>query len=128
MPVGTVDLTTSALRWTAPCSASTTAHTRDRSASPEAVGGVSTHTNTTSAPAAASSASRVNAQPAGVAGDHVRQAGLVDRDIAGVQRRDLVRHDVAHDHLVAEICETGTGHQADVPGSEHGDTARHGSP
>lgn len=44
VPTGTVDFTTTARRCPAPASESTTDHTRDRSASPAADGGVSTQT------------------------------------------------------------------------------------
>ena len=49
-----------------------------------------------------------------VAGDHFVESRLVDRDLAGVQARDLGRIDIDADHVVAGVCQAGAGHETDV--------------
>jgi hypothetical protein len=46
----------------------------------------------------------------------------VDRDLAARQRLDLLRDDVTHDHVVAELSEARAGDEADVAGTEDGDS------
>jgi hypothetical protein len=46
-------------------------------------------------------------EPLGVLADELGQPGLVDRDLAARERLDLLGHDVARPHLVAELGEAG---------------------
>ena len=45
----------------------------------------------------------------------------MDRDRAAGQRLDLLGVDVARDHLMAELGEAGSRHQADPADSDHAD-------
>ena len=63
-----------------------------------------------------------------IALDDVLQAGLVDRDLALLERRDLGFVLVGADDLHAELREAGAGHETDVPGSDHADVHRLISP
>ena len=56
-----------------------------------------------------------------VSRDQLLEAGLVDRHLAALQRRDALGDDVADDDRVAELGEAGTGDEADVAGAEDGD-------
>ena len=49
------------------------------------------------------------------------QAGLVDRDLAALEPRDLVGVDVDAPDLAAELGEPGGGDQPDVAGADHRD-------
>ena len=49
-----------------------------------------------------------------VPGDHLVEPRLVDRDLAGIQARDLGRVDVHADDVVAGIRQAGAGHETDV--------------
>ena len=60
-------------------------------------------------------------QPLPVAGDRLLEPGLVDRHLAAVQARDLVRVDVDAPHLAAEFGKPGGGDKTDVSGADHGD-------
>ena len=53
--------------------------------------------------------------------DELGQAGLVDRDLAALQARDLVGVDVDAPDLVAELGEAGRGDEADVAGADDAD-------
>ena len=57
----------------------------------------------------------------GVALDQRLEPGLVDRDAARVQRRDLRRVDVEAQHVVADLREAGAGDEPDVAGADDGD-------
>ena len=59
-----------------------------------------------------------------VVGHQLVEAGLVDRDLALAQARDLAGILVDADHVVAELGEAGAGHQADIARPDHGDTHR----
>ena len=50
-----------------------------------------------------------------------RQAGLVDRHLAGLQRGDLGGVDVDAHHVVPHIGQHGALNQTDVAGAENGD-------
>src|SRR5262249_17239814 len=65
------------------------------------------------------------AQPLGVPLEQVVDPGLVDRTAAATKRGHFLRTDVADDHLVPQLCETGGGHEAGVAGAEDGDLRRH---
>ncbi len=54
-----------------------------------------------------------------VLGDQLRQAGLEDRHLAALQRRNLVGIVVHADHGVAEVGKAGPRHEADISGSDH---------
>ena len=56
-----------------------------------------------------------------VALDQLLEAGLVDRDLAAFELRDLLRVDVGTDHLHAELGEARPGDEADVAGADHSD-------
>jgi hypothetical protein len=60
----------------------------------------------------------------GIAADHRLEAGLVNRNLAPIERRDLVDVDVDAQHLIAHFGKAGTGHQPDVSGSEQRDVQR----
>ena len=66
--------------------------------------------------ATADFASVVNRHPSLVAvpGDQLVEARLVDRDLAGVQARDLGGIDVDADDVIAGIRQAGAGHEPDV--------------
>src|SRR5205807_4243300 len=56
------------------------------------------------------------------------ETGLEDRDLARPERFDLLRDDVAHDDLVAELGEACARDEADVTGAEDRDSgACHGA-
>ena len=63
------------------------------------------------------------AQPPGlnVGGDQIVEAGLVDRHLAALQRRDLAGVLVDADDVVAEIGKAGPGNEADIAGADHRD-------
>ena len=94
MPAGTVLFMTRA--WSAPSgSVATTASTRERSASPEYVGGVSTQQNRIRAARERLVDVGLEVQSLAVALDHLAQAGLVDRQrLARAQAGDLALVDV----------------------------------
>jgi len=46
----------------------------------------------------------------------------MDRDAPAIENRDLVRVDVQAQHVVAHFGEARTGHQADVTGTNDGDS------
>ena len=54
-----------------------------------------------------------------VLGDQLRQAGLEDRHLAALQRRNLVGVVVDAGHGVAEVGKAGPRHKADISGSDH---------
>jgi UDPglucose 6-dehydrogenase len=64
-------------------------------------------------------------QALGVPLEQLGHALLVERHLAGAQRLDLLRHDVAHDHLVAELREARPRHQAHPAGPEDAHLRRH---
>ena len=71
------------------------------------------------------------AQPprAHVGGDQIVEAGLVDRHLAALQRRDLAGVLVDAGDVVAEIGKAGPGNEADIAGADHRDahqSPRHG--
>ncbi len=117
VPTGTVDLVITTL-YSSMCSpiVRATASTWRRSAEPSSSGGVPTAMIWNRPWATAALASVVNCEPAlvPVAGDHLVEARLVDRDLAGVQARDLGRVDVDADHVVAGVRQAGAGHETDV--------------
>ena len=53
--------------------------------------------------------------------DELLEAGLVDRDLAALEARDLVGVDVDAPDLVAELGEAGGGDEADVAGADDPD-------
>ncbi len=63
-------------------------------------------------------------QPLAVAREELVEPRLVDRDLAGAQRVDLRRDDVADDDVVAELGEARAGDETDVAGAEDGDLSR----
>ena len=63
--------------------------------------------------------------PVAVAREHLVEAGLVDRHLAGPQALDPLRNDVPQDDLVPELGEAGPGDETDVAGAEDAD-AGHG--
>ena len=63
--------------------------------------------------------------PLAVGGDHLGEAGLVDRDLPRLQARDLVRIDVDAVHLAAQVGETRGGDEADVAGADDTDGLAH---
>ena len=54
-------------------------------------------------------------------GDEFFQARLEDRNLAGLEARDLGRVDIDANHVVADFGEAGTGDQADITGAENRD-------
>ena len=60
-------------------------------------------------------------QPLAVAGHALGQPGLVDRDLAALEPRDLVGVDVDAPHLVAELGEARRRDQPDVAGADDRD-------
>ena len=54
-----------------------------------------------------------------VGGDQIGEAGLVDRDVALIERRDLVGVAVDADDVVTEIRKAGPGHEPDITGTDH---------
>ena len=54
--------------------------------------------------------------------DQLGQAGLEDRNLAAVKRRDLGRILVDAGHVMAEIGKASAGHEADIAGADHGHT------
>ena len=56
-----------------------------------------------------------------VGGDAFGQAGLVDRDLAPLQLRDLLGVDVHAPDLAAELREPGSRDQPDVARADHRD-------
>ena len=54
-------------------------------------------------------------------GDHLGEAGLVDRDLAGLQARDLVGVDVDAVDVAAELREARRGDEPDVAGADDAD-------
>ena len=57
---------------------------------------------------------------AGIGGDQVGEARLVDRHLAARERADLFGVLVDAGHVVAEIGEAGPGNEADITGADHG--------
>ncbi len=55
-----------------------------------------------------------------VAADQVLEPRLVDRHLALLQARHLVRVDIDAQHLIARIGKTGTGDETDVARTEYG--------
>ena len=101
--------------------ASTTAWTALRSASPEYVGGVPTATNSSSRALERVGQLRREVHPLAVLRDDLREARLVDGDLAALQAIDLVHVDVDADDLGPELRETGGGDESDVAGADHAD-------
>ena len=64
-------------------------------------------------------------QPARVLGHQLGEAGLVDRDLAVVERRDLGGVDVAQRDVEALGGQADAGHQADVSRADDADALRH---
>ncbi len=95
---------------------SATASTYFKSAEPSSSGGVPTAMNWNKSVVDALLRVGREAQAAGlrVALHDRLEARLVDRDLAGLQARDLGRVDVDAEHLVACLGEAGAGDQADV--------------
>ena len=60
-------------------------------------------------------------QALAVASDRLGQAGLVDRDLAALQLRDLVGVDVDAPDVAAELGKARGRDQADVSGADHRD-------
>ncbi len=60
-------------------------------------------------------------QALAVAADELREARLVDRDLARAQPLDLLRVDVDAAHLGPELGEAGGGDEADVAGADDAD-------
>src|SRR5262249_190463 len=56
-----------------------------------------------------------------VAADDLVQAGLVDGNLAAVERLDLALVDVTADDVVPEIAQAPAGHEADIAGADHCD-------
>ncbi len=54
-----------------------------------------------------------------VGGDQVGEPGLVDRDVALIERRDLVGVAVDADDVVTEIRKAGSRHEPDITGTDH---------
>ena len=119
VPAGTVDFITSAC-WSEAGIALTTAWTAERSASPEYVGGVPTATNSSRQRSSAGARSVSEMQPFPIAGDRLLEPRFVDRDLAAIEARDLVRVDVDAVHLAAEFGKPGGGHKSDISGADHG--------
>jgi hypothetical protein len=116
VPTGTVDFITRIGRPGSSGSSSTTVQTRDRSASPEYVGGVSTQTKRNSQSATSSTSSvyaRRSALRASSSGTCSSWNGTWPR-----QRVDLLRDDVADHDLVPELREARAGDEADPAGAE----------
>ena len=57
-------------------------------------------------------------QPVGTGAHDVAQARLVQRHLTAAERSDLVAVDVDAPHLVPQVGEAGSRHQADVPGAD----------
>ena len=53
--------------------------------------------------------------------DQLVEAGLVDRHLAALERRDLVGVLVDADDVMAEIGKAGAGNEADIAGADHRD-------
>ena len=100
-----------------------TASTWRRSAEPSSSGGVPTAMIWNRPWATRGLGVRREAEPAllAVAGDHLVEARLVDRDLAGVQARDLGRVDVDADDVVAGVRQAGAGDETDVTGAKDRD-------
>ena len=56
-----------------------------------------------------------------VGGDQLGKAGLVDRHLAALQRRDLARVLVDADDVMTEIGKAGPRNEADIAGADHRD-------
>ncbi len=63
-------------------------------------------------------------EPLAIAREELGQARLVDRHPSGPEPVDPVGHDVAHDHVVAELGEARRGHEADPAGAEYAQRRR----
>ncbi len=124
VPTGTVDLSTT-IRGSVMCRPMlrAAASTYCRSAEPSSSGGVPTAMNCSAPCATRGIDVGGEAQPpgGGVARDHGVEAGLVDRDAAGVEQVDLAAVDVEAQDVVADLGETGAGDQTDVARSDHRD-------
>ena len=119
VPAGTVDFMTRVDPAALAGSESSTACTRSRSASPDAVGGVSTHTNAMRARSKSSAGSSVKCRRASVPADELGKTRLVQRDLAARELREPLAVDVESDHVMAEVGEGGGGHEADPPDADH---------
>ena len=117
VPTGTVDFITRIARPSSSGRSSTTLQTRERSASPDCVGGVSTHTKRNRQLGEVGRVER-EAEPVAVALEQLGHVGLVERHLAGAERRDLLGHDVANDDVVAEVGEADPRDEADPAGAE----------
>ena len=106
VPTGTVDFITSAWRSDGGIDP-TTACTADRSASP-GVGRRGAHRHEQQ-PSVLERRRQLGGevQPFPVAGHRLGQAGLIDRDLAALQARDLVGVDIDAPHLAAQLGEAG---------------------
>jgi len=51
--------------------------------------------------------------------DELFQARFVDRDAAAVEQRDFTCVDIEAEHLIAELCQASSGHQAHVAGADN---------
>ena len=65
-------------------------------------------------------AGEFEAAGAGIGGDQIVEARLIDRNFAPIERGDLARVLVDAGHLVAEIGKAGPGNEADIAGADHG--------
>ncbi len=93
-----------------------TASTWRRSAEPSSSGGVPTAMiwNRPCATRGLGVGREVEAALVPVAGDHLVEARLVDRDLAGIEARDLGGVDVDADDVIAGVRQAGAGHETDV--------------
>ena len=99
--------------------ASSTASTRLRSASPDALGGVSTQTKAMSARSNSSAADDVNVSRSREPASSSSHARLVDRRLARAQPRELRLVDVEADDVVARLREARGRHETDVAHADH---------
>ena len=80
-----------------------------------------TATNSSRACSSASASEVEKCRRSALRAQHLLQAGLVDRHLAGAQALDLLGVDVHAPHLAAELGEAGGGDQPDVAGADHAD-------
>ncbi len=114
MPGGTVDFITSTASPVPAGIASMTASTRLRSASPDALGGVSTHTKAIAALANRSAADVVNVMCSSPSASTSSTPGSWIGAIARAQALELGLVDVEADDLVPGLREARGGHEPDV--------------
>ena len=128
-PAGTVDFITSTTSSVSGGMASITASTRLRSASPEALGGVSTHTNAIAARANSSAADDVNVQPLAPGGEHAPRCPARGSAHRPARRRSSFASSMSRQTtLVARLREARSRDEPDVADADDAEPlCRHAS-